>query len=359
MMWGDLLAKVARGEPVSVAEAEEVRVIGNALQALTALASKVNPVTGDIIDLTAGSVILDNAGLRVAGNDSFAVLSGPKTYNDESLGDGDVIMGDNTADKANILWDKSTGQLLFRGGTTTQGYIDTDGRALFGAGNVALTSGGVRLTTGDLDINQLKWSSDDSYFPGYIYTTESGDTPNRTASLYITIAAEAFGTGNSNLWLESLPGPTGEKASFYLGGHYASVNTRVDTGSAGSVHKHMVYVHGSAAATQTDGFGMSFDYKLSNAASEATIITGKWIYQWDDISELEASTVFQNYDTSVLVEKIRFDKTGAAKLSANLHIKEQAAAATNIATYGQLWVKNTEPCELWFTDDAGADTKLA
>ena len=36
-------------------------------------------------------------------------------------------------------------------------------------------------------------------------------------------------------------------------------------------------------------------------------------------------------------------------------IKEQAAADSNVATYGQLWIKNDGPNILMFTDDAGTD----
>jgi hypothetical protein len=37
---------------------------------------------------------------------------------------------------------------------------------------------------------------------------------------------------------------------------------------------------------------------------------------------------------------------------------ERADHETVEAASGQLWVKNTDPCELWFTDDAGNDTKI-
>ena len=42
-----------------------------------------------------------------------------------------------------------------------------------------------------------------------------------------------------------------------------------------------------------------------------------------------------------------------------IYQKERAAAGADYATYGQLCVKNTDPCELWFTSDTGVDTKLA
>lgn len=44
--------------------------------------------------------------------------------------------------------------------------------------------------------------------------------------------------------------------------------------------------------------------------------------------------------------------------SDSLFILEKAAANADRAGYGQLWVKNTSPAELWFTDDAGLDTKI-
>ena len=42
----------------------------------------------------------------------------------------------------------------------------------------------------------------------------------------------------------------------------------------------------------------------------------------------------------------------------SLYINEIAAAAADVAAHGQLWVKNTTPCQLWFTDDAGNDTQI-
>ncbi|KKK55209.1 hypothetical protein LCGC14_3076860 [marine sediment metagenome] len=40
-------------------------------------------------------------------------------------------------------------------------------------------------------------------------------------------------------------------------------------------------------------------------------------------------------------------------------LKEQAAADGDTAGYGQIWVKdNAGTTELWFTTDAGADTKI-
>jgi len=42
-----------------------------------------------------------------------------------------------------------------------------------------------------------------------------------------------------------------------------------------------------------------------------------------------------------------------------LTLKERSAADVDTAGYGQLWVKNTSPCQLWYTDDTGVDHQIA
>lgn len=42
-----------------------------------------------------------------------------------------------------------------------------------------------------------------------------------------------------------------------------------------------------------------------------------------------------------------------------MSLKEQAAANADTAAYGQIWVANSTPNELWFTDDAGTDTQIS
>jgi len=46
------------------------------------------------------------------------------------------------------------------------------------------------------------------------------------------------------------------------------------------------------------------------------------------------------------------------KIDSSMFLVERAAALTSIAGQGQLWVKNTTPCQLWFTDDAGTSTQI-
>ena len=47
--------------------------------------------------------------------------------------------------------------------------------------------------------------------------------------------------------------------------------------------------------------------------------------------------------------------SGVTSLTGTLKIKEQADASADTAAYGQLWIHDTTPNELAFTDDAGTD----
>jgi len=50
---------------------------------------------------------------------------------------------------------------------------------------------------------------------------------------------------------------------------------------------------------------------------------------------------------------------GTTTIEGAVYIKEQAAAGSDVAGYGQIWVKDDTPNELYFTDDAGTDTQIS
>ncbi len=66
------------------------------------------------------------------------------------------------------------------------------------------------------------------------------------------------------------------------------------------------------------------------------------------VNFLQNETLAMAIDTSLVVS-----------LEATLKLKERAAAVGDTAVYGQVWVKNTDPNELWFTDGDGADHQVA
>ena len=87
-----------------------------------------NPETGDpTVILQADGDSFFGSDLNFPANTALAVFANDNIYNSESLGEGDLLIGDNSSGKANMLWDVSTGRLNFRGGTTVNTYIDVDG----------------------------------------------------------------------------------------------------------------------------------------------------------------------------------------------------------------------------------------
>ena len=52
---------------------------------------------------------------------------------------------------------------------------------------------------------------------------------------------------------------------------------------------------------------------------------------------------------------LELDTSGNTKQNGSISIKEKASAIADTDTYGQIWVKNTDPEELCFTDGGGTD----
>jgi hypothetical protein len=117
-----------------------------------------DPSTGNYVEIGLGAIKLFQDGqVKVAleidgdlflGQDTglpadtyLAIMANDQTYNNESLGAGDMLVGDNSAGQANLLWDKSAGELQVRVGADVALYLDADG---------------VKLAAGSQDINKLK-----------------------------------------------------------------------------------------------------------------------------------------------------------------------------------------------------------
>ncbi len=97
---------------------------------------------------TDGDIFI-GSNLAAAATTYFSIFANAQTYNSESMAAGDMLIGDNSASKANILWDYSEGQLLFRGGTTAAAYIDTDGSLTAGSGNIVADADGITILNKD------------------------------------------------------------------------------------------------------------------------------------------------------------------------------------------------------------------
>jgi hypothetical protein len=189
----------------------------------------------------------DNVG--AAASTAIAIMHSAQTYNSESMGSGDVLFGDNSTSKANMLWDKSAGTILFRGGTTTQGSIDVSGAAMFGGGAVVLNANGVNIIQGSDQFNYVNWWLDDGLDLMYgsigCFLTLEGSSESCTALIlgggarsgsaslaYASVYMEArgedtAGTGyaKSKLRLLSAKGTTDELLTLWWAANAGYANT--------------------------------------------------------------------------------------------------------------------------------------
>lgn len=92
--------------------------------------------------------------ISAVGTTALAVFANAQTYNSESMGAGDVLLGDNSAGKINLLWDVSEGDIILRRGNgagaariTLDGSADSIliGQAAASQNNVLISSGAISI----------------------------------------------------------------------------------------------------------------------------------------------------------------------------------------------------------------------
>ena len=146
---------------------QEFSKLGGGGGGMSVVSGRVGTLSTSTIDIDfAGGVLVRNFNgertihLRPDGNamfganldrpetTSFNVFSVGSVYNLETMGPGDVMMGDNSPGRANLKWDQARGKLLFRGGKVEQVVIGVDGSLQAGAGAVVLNASGIVATAG-------------------------------------------------------------------------------------------------------------------------------------------------------------------------------------------------------------------
>ena len=90
---------------------------------------------------------------------------------------------------------------------------------------------------------------------------------------------------------------------------------------------------------------------LSVATHDGEIQPGFTIQDGSAEDEIDVFVANGTSSVTTIAGDVKLDGAG-------LKIKEAANAPADTAAYGQLWVKNETPCELYFTTDAGDDIQL-
>lgn len=220
-----------------------------------------NPITG------ARTVHLDSDGDAYFGSDvddpastSFVILSNDAEYNSEDLGAGDILFGDNTSGMANLLWDRSTGDMYFRGGTTSQVSINTSGQMVAGGGTVTLDQHGLWIKAG---ITESYFNSINFWLDEYptqigrlvVYDQSDGD---RVGEFMIVP-----GSADSYMWINS-----------YAGNNYAEIKLEALTSGQSTYIRLKSDYDGAAGEKKQIDFVADFVTFSSDMRVEGDTIIG-------------------------------------------------------------------------------------
>lgn len=262
----------------------------------------------------------------------FALFGGAFTFNSEAsvFGAGDLLLGSNSALKANIFYDNSAGKLNFRGGTTTQAYIDTDGTISAGLGTVLLNSTGLTIVNTGGGPNNLLFKTNATSV-GYmrsdivsefnrLHIQASGSASDQDANL--VISATAFPTAESSTISllssqEALPSIEVNTDIFRISGAASGgTDFRVD----GNTTDNVLFVD---ASFESVGIGTNVPSQKLTVAAPADptvrINEGASTTSYTDISDLTAGVMTMNKVTNsgsaeVNIQAIPSDGTSSAQI---------------------------------------------
>jgi hypothetical protein len=230
-----------------------------------------------------------------------------------------VIIGEVGVSKSNV--EITSGAINLRTNTTDKLTLDADGNITI-TGKISYNAGSDNIIiAGDAGVSASLTGGDNCFIgeeAGLVNTSGASNIAIGSASMKANIL------GKQNICI----------------GHNAG-NSILGTSDAND-GSHNICIGFSAGDTITTGNDctiVGYNAEPSAVGTDNEVVIG-------------ASLTGKGANTAYL------GGTSGAYFDGSLFVEEQAAAVADVAGFGQLWVKNTTPCELWFTDDAGTDTKI-
>lgn len=221
---------------------------------------KLNYGTVNKIWLQTDGDVLIGDDTSAPGSTYIAIFSTAQSYGTvaESMGAGDMLIGDNSASKANILWDKSAGQLLFRGGTTTTIFVDTTGKLTFLNNIDALQ---FRNTSGSIG-GRINYANNNDF---YILNDNVGEAiilqiQVTSSSPNLTWAEDAGQANRTHLVLGA--GVQGGKITLSDGSSLADTVIQTAGGSGGSTYANFPGALNVGDVVNTTAGGISYTGNL-------------------------------------------------------------------------------------------------
>ena len=223
-MIGKVLAKLGRGETLSAMEIQQLEKFGDEVEFSRSFAGGIQSGQGDILanevranrgvfslidiivkgvrtgqidgDLFLGEDLTDPA------KSGFHFFATAQTYNSESMGAGDILIGDNSSAKPNLFWDASVPALYHRQGTTivstltgTQSYAPVGASVSSGAETASTAT--LTVMTGDTE----QWDDAD-FWEGVTNPTRFTAPQDGTYEFTGWIAFAENATGRREQWFK-------------------------------------------------------------------------------------------------------------------------------------------------------------
>lgn len=245
----------------------------------------------------------------------------------ETLAIGDVLIGDNSASKANVHWKKSAGQLEFRGGTTVQAYIDTDGSIKAGAGAVILNANGLRLNQGTSGTNAVTWY--DSSTP---IGTLSAFTTSPTQEVLLTVRSLDSSTTTSVVNINATNSSATTQADLFI--YSDSINSKASAWFNGTNFQGLIIGDSNPHANAM------LDVRVTNSAT--AVFTDGGI-----LTHNSSGTPAANFGSSIL-----------------FNLKSSTTNSQNAARIGSIWTTATHASRtsafvIQTVNNAGSLTEVA
>ena len=244
----------------------------------------------------------------------------------------------------------------------------------------SLTVNGDSVQTGtDAGATALDELSDVTYSSGDL-TISSLDTIVTSGDLNLSLAGSAIFTtaGRTDFFVT---GNTDDYGRIAIGGNGEMTIATTDAAGADA---HMILAADGAITldaegdieVNADGGEITFkDRTVTIAEFSTTTSNSLTIYNAGGVSDYCEIKVGNKGETTISTQDSTDADSGHIILKpegylmfqsatftiiegAGVFVKEMASASADVDGYGQLWIKNTDPTELWYTGDDGDDIQL-
>lgn len=297
-----------------------------------------------------GGMLINNQ--RLAAYDDTPTKLLEFIYSGTNKGDG--YIGDYDGGNDGIKYDHSAGVFYMRGSINVSGSLTlsatgsitisaSDQLIIESGGSMLIETGGAMTCEGGTDIKMYGDGTD----PGEI---RFYDTSDDLAARFGSDSADSFSI---------IPGQDGyQDLDIGTNGYTSTKRYWQDIRLLASTYQlYRTYDTVDECKIEMTSTNMDLfaDSNMTLTADvDITIDAGD-----DVIVDSSDNITLTATDNIILTAGNNVNITGTIRMLGTMFIEERSAKASYVAGFGQLWVKNTNPCELWFTDDLGSDTKLA